>query len=306
MGLTFSPKHDRRYCRNLIKFSVTVVFVAAIVLYIGLPIWDVENALHPTKFAIGSVSPADLGLNYTDVALYTQDKLTLRGWYVPSTNHAAVILVHAFNGNRTGTIYHAALLARRGYGVLLYDTRTQGESDGEQYALGWEDHSDILAAVEYLSRRPDVDPDRIGVLGLSAGAKAALYAAAQTDAIAAVVAEGARWRTFEDLLGVAGLEDYPGIPAAWLSYQYAELVTGIRNPIPLIQAISHMKSTPIYLIAGRGDLTINQAYFDAAQVPITLWARDVTGHQIGAIFDEPEEYERRIIGFLDETLLRGQ
>ena len=56
-------------------------------------------------------------------ACSTEDDLTLQGWYIPSTNRAAVVLVHAFNGNRTGTIYHAALLAKHGYGVLLYDTR---------------------------------------------------------------------------------------------------------------------------------------------------------------------------------------
>ena len=87
--------------------------------------------MHPPRFPIGEVSPADLGLDYIDVTLSTEDSLTLRGWYIPSTNQAAVILVHAFSGNRTGTIYHAALLAKHGYGVLLYDTRTQGESEGD-------------------------------------------------------------------------------------------------------------------------------------------------------------------------------
>ena len=193
-------KRDRQYYINLAKFAGWIILIVTLVLYFGIPIYQVYLAMHPARFPIGDISPADFDLEYEDVAIFTEDEIQLQGWYIPSKNHAAVILVHAFNGNRTGTIYHASLLAKHGYGVLLYDTRTQGESGGDLYALGWEDHLDILAAIEYLQQRQEIDSDKIGVLGLSAGAKAALYAATQSDEIAAVVAEGTRWRTFDDLM----------------------------------------------------------------------------------------------------------
>jgi pimeloyl-ACP methyl ester carboxylesterase len=215
-----------------------------------------------------------------------------------------VILVHAFNGNRTGTIYHAALLAKHGYGALLYDTRAQGESEGDMNALGWEDHLDVFAALDYLQQRPEVDPDCIGVLGLSAGSKAALYAAAQTDEIAAVVAEGTRWRTFEDLLIAIESDEYIWIPTEWVSYKYVEIASGVRNPTPLRQAILQISPTPMYLIAAGGEIANCQVYFDAAGEPKTLWERDEPGHQIDALFDQPEEYERRVVGFLDQALLQ--
>lgn len=304
MPRIFSTKRDRRYYGNLIKFAASVILAALLGLYFGVPLWQVHNAMHPPRFPI-TISPADLGLDYIDVTLSTEDDLTLHGWYIPSTNRAAVILVHAFNGNRTGTIYHAALLAKHGYGVLLYDTRLEGESEGDLNALGWEDHLDVFAALDYLHQRPEVDPERIGVLGLSAGAKTALYAVTQTDEIGAVVAEGTRWRTFEDLLIYdAELDDYIWLPTMWLSYKYAEVASGIRNPTPLSQAVSHTSSTPLLLIAAGGELATSQAYFDAADEPKTLWVRDEPGHQIDALFDQPEEYERRVIGFLDQALLQ--
>ena len=305
MPRTFSVKRDRRYYGNLIKFAASVILVAAFGLYFGVPLLQVYLTMYSApRFAIGSVSPADLGLDYVDVAFTTEDDLTLHGWYIPSTNRAAVILVHAANGNRTGTIYHAALLAEHGYGVLLYDTRTQGESEGDLYALGWENHLDVLAALDYLQQRPEVDLERIGVLGLSAGAKTALYAVTQTDEIAAVVAEGTRWRTFEDLLIAAEPKDYVWIPPYWVAYKYAEIASGVRNPTPLSQAALHISPTPILLIAAGGELAISQVYFDAADGPKTLWIRDEPGHQIDALFDQPEEYERRVIGFLDRALLQ--
>lgn len=306
MPRIFSAKRDRRYYKNLIVFTGSVLLGLSIGLYFGLPLLDAHNALHPPRFPIGSVSPADLDLDYIDVTLTTEDNLTLYGWYLPSTNGAAVILVHAFNGNRTGTIYHAALLANHGYGVLLYDTRTQGESEGDLYALGWEDHLDVFAALDYLQQRPEVDPGRIGVLGLSAGAKAALYTATQTDEIAAVVLEGTRWRTFEDLLLATEPKWYIWIPTEWLSYKYAEVASGIQNPTPLRQAVSQMSPTPILLIAARGEMATSQAYFDAVDEPKMLWARDEPGHQIDALFDQPEEYERRVVGFFDQALLQEQ
>jgi hypothetical protein len=303
MSRIFTARRDRRYYRNLVTFAGSVILLVSLGLYFGLPLWQTHNAMHPPRFPIGSVSPAGLNLDYVDVTLSTEDNLALQGWYIPSANRAAIILVHAFNGNRTGMIYHAALLANHGYGVLLYDTRTQGESDGDLYALGWEDHLDIMAALDYLHQRPDVDPERIGVLGLSAGAKAALYAATQTDELAAVAAEGTRWRTFEDLLIAIEPGERIWIPTEWFSYKYAEIASGVRNPTSLYQAVAHMSPKPMLLIAAGGEMATSQAYFDVASGPKTLWARDEPGHQIDALFDQPEEYERRVVGFFDQALL---
>jgi pimeloyl-ACP methyl ester carboxylesterase len=299
-----SAKRDRRYYTNLIAFAASVILISALGLYFGLPIMEAHNAMHPSRFPIGSVSPAQLGLDYSEVTLHTEDDLALRGWYIPSANRAAVILVHAFNGNRTGTIYHAALLAEHGYGVLLYDTRAEGESEGDLNALGWEDHLDVFAALDYLQHRPEIDPERIGVLGLSAGAKAALYAAAHTDEIAAVVAEGTRWRTFEDLLIAVEPGERIWIPTTWLSFKYVEMASGVRNPMSLRQAVIKMSPRPLLLIAAGGETATSQAYFDAADEPKALWIRDEPGHQIDALFDQPEEYKRRVIGFLDQALLQ--
>ena len=83
------------------------------------------------------------------------------------------------------------MLARHGYGVLLFDRRGEGESEGEPNSWGWGGEADIKAAIAYLQRRPDVDPDRIGGIGLSVGGEMMIEAAAETDELAAVVSEGA-------------------------------------------------------------------------------------------------------------------
>jgi pimeloyl-ACP methyl ester carboxylesterase len=303
MSKLFSAKRDWRYYLRLVAFALLVLFL---VFYLGPPLYLGNLKMHPARFPTGSVSPADLGLDYTDVTLSTRDGLTLQGWYTPSTNKAAVILVHAYNGNRTGTLYHAALLASHGYGVLLYDTRAQGESEGDIYTWGWEDYLDVIAALDYLRQRPEIDPERIGVLGLSAGAGAALQAAAETDEIAAVVAEGARWPTFRDWVVTSEPSDYIWMPTMWLMYKFGEVALGIQDPMPLSEATSHIAPTPMLLIAAEGDIALNQACFDAADEPKTLWSRSEPGHRIDALFAHPEEYEERVIGFLDQALLQDE
>ena len=116
-----------------------------------------------------------LGVPYEDVTFETSDGLELEGWYVPSRNGAAVI---SFPG-RSGPQKQARMLARHGYGVLLFDRRGEGRSDGEPNSWGWGGDRDIDAAVAYLQARPDVDPSRIGGIGLSVGGEMMLEAAAR-------------------------------------------------------------------------------------------------------------------------------
>src|SRR6478736_3314418 len=44
----------------------------------------------------------------------------IRGWYIPSANGAAVVLVHGTDADRTQLANEAHLLASHGYGALLF------------------------------------------------------------------------------------------------------------------------------------------------------------------------------------------
>ncbi|MGB7537384.1 MAG: alpha/beta fold hydrolase [Anaerolineales bacterium] len=301
MPTVVSVKRGWNYYRNLLLFTLFLVILAVNVV---LPAYDAYTATHPARFAIGAISPADLGLPFSEASFTTEDGLTLRGWYVPSTNGAAIILVHAFNGNRTGMLYHAALLAKHGYGVLLYDTRSQGESDGGLYAMGWDADRDVLAALDFLNNRTDVDPERIGVLGLSAGARIALYAAAETDRLAAVVAEGCGYPTFADWVSGARPADRIWAPSMWMTFNLVQAATGIWNPTPMHEAVSRISPTPVFLIAAGDDRPFNQVYFDAAREPKESWFREEAGH-IDALFAHPKEYEEKLIGFFDRHLVQS-
>ena len=138
---------------------------------------------------------------YEDVAFTTSDGLRLEGWYVPTKNGATVVAIPG----RKGPQKAAKMLAQHGYGVLLFDRRGEGESEGDPNGFGWAAPRDVEAAIAFLRSRPEVDESRIGGLGLSVGGEVLLQAAAEVDGLQAVVSEGAGIRSVREAVELPGL-----------------------------------------------------------------------------------------------------
>src|SRR5215813_4848537 len=95
--------------------------------------------------------------------------------------------------------YHEALTAA-GFGVLIFDYRGFGDSEGDRSRLSFAAQlQDLINGVSYLCSRDDVDSDAIGVFGSggTGAGNAILLAAADRRIKAAVsqlpVADGADW-----------------------------------------------------------------------------------------------------------------
>ena len=146
--------------------------------------------------------PGDFGLNAEDVSFLSQDGIPLKGWYIrpQGVSLGTVIVVHGINGNRSDMLSRAAFLVSDNYNTLLVDLRDHGESGGDYAGPGYMESRDILGALKYLQNRGQPGP--IAAMGHSYGAVAALYAAAQSPAIGAVIADGA-FISFEDMVSRA-------------------------------------------------------------------------------------------------------
>jgi uncharacterized protein len=245
------------------------------------------------------VDPRALPLAHDDVELRTSDGVRLAAWYVPSRNGAAIVVVHGGGGTREGSVRHTLMLARHGFGVLLYDARGNGESAGRHDAMGWTWEPDVEAAVTWLSHRRDVDPRRIAALGISTGAEAVLQAAAHDPRIAAVVSDGAIARNLAETRQLAGATRAEAVPYYGLMYATLRVLTGHSQPPPLQRLIPAIAPRPVLLIAsGKGtERTLNRAYHRAAPASV-LWELPAVEHTHG-LRDEPVRYERRVTTFLD-------
>ena len=78
-------------------------------------------------------------------------------------------------------LQYASRLVREGYVALIFDPRFHGESGGEprRFESGAEKVKDLAASIDFLAQRPDVDPNRIHVLGICQGVNWAIDIAIQ-------------------------------------------------------------------------------------------------------------------------------
>jgi len=284
-----------RYGRRLLLAAGAVVF--------SLVVYGLGSAYVYTHTSRAVVPAPNLGTPHEQVAFTTSDGLELKGWYIPSRNRAAVI---AFPGRR-GPQKPARMLARHGYGVLLFDRRGESESEGDPNIFGWAMDRDLEAAVTFLQRRPDVDRNRIGGIGLSVGGEMLLQAAAEDDRIKAVVSEGAGIRSVREAIHMEKRNDKLG---ATLIFGFATLGTAIFSnhapPPGLEDLVPDIAPRPVFFIyaeRGQGGEELNERFYEKAGRPKTLWQVPDSG--TGGIDARPQEYERRVVGFFDRALLQG-
>jgi hypothetical protein len=112
--------------------------------------------------------------------------------------------------------------------------------------MGWPYLKDNQGCASLPSFQPATGnyPERVGVLGLSAGARIALYAASRTDRIGAVVAEGCGYPTFEDWWSGADLSDRWWTPSIWMTYTLVKPASGIWDPVPMFKAEAEFPPRP--------------------------------------------------------------
>jgi hypothetical protein len=292
---------SRRKDGSLIRRSVRRVLLAlGLLVGVYFVVFPISASYVLTHTARAYVPTPELGTAHEDVAFTTSDGLRLEGWYVQSKNRAAVIV---FPG-RKGPQKPARMLARHGYGVLLFDRRGEGESEGDPNTFGWAGTRDLKAAISFLQGRPDVDDDRIGGVGLSVGGEMLLQAAAETDEIRAVVSEGAGIRSVREAVDLTGTDRLVQTPVTALLTLGTAVFTNQPPPRSLTDLSAEISPKPVFFIyatPGQGGENLNPTYYEAAKEPKEIWAAE--GGHTGAITAEPEAYERRVVGFFDSALL---
>jgi uncharacterized protein len=289
----------RRLRPRPLGWAVTVVAAAAFAFFVAQPaVFAVYLSHLPGRRAVHDV---DLGAPKEPATLTTASGLRLRGWYVPSRNGAAIALLHGTGSNRLGVTDHARLLARHGYGVLLFDFEGHGESDGRSTSLPWRLQQDADAALSYLRRRPGVRRGRIGILGVSLGGEVALEAAARHREWRAAVLEGVQGASPADM---RASEPDPASFVTLTALYGATRVLGGSGPSGSNQdLIERVAPRPLLLLsAGRGtEARANEAYARRAGGAAELWNLADAAHA-AALRTDPAGYEHRVIGFLDRSL----
>lgn len=166
--------------------------------------------------------------------------------------------------------------------------------------------NDLNGAADYLLTRPEVDQNRIGVLGFSLGGQITIRAVAENNSIKAIIAEDPSPAILADHPMPAGfsLRKLINYPALWMVYRLQSAASGVSAPPGVLESIGEIAPRPTLLIssgAGRGQELI-RIYFNSAGKPKELWEVPETGH--GWIFTvRPEAYQDKVCGFFKRWLV---
>ena len=278
-------------------WKAVVVFVAALSLA-GFA--EVNNALHPPRLIPPGNTLRKYRVPYQRVDLVTDDGIRLAAWYTPPKNGAVILLAHGYGDNRPEWVYE--MLVKRDYGVLAWDARAHGESEGEISTMGYLEVLDVKAALEYALRQPDVQ--HVGAWGGSMGAATLIRATARFPQIEALFVDSS-FDSLDDEFDF--LVPYPLINP--LAKVIAQVETGISlDEVSPLNEIGKITPRPVYIVHSMADIVAppeaGEKLFEAANEPKFLWLEQDAPH-LAIYLDNPRRYQRRLADFFDAWLLRN-
>ena len=262
----------------------------------------------PRTFA--EVTPDRLGLDYEDVSFTNRGgSLELSGWLVrEGSPETWLILVHGSGGNRAHNAVNMLGLTRdlvkRGIGVLTFDLRAHGESQGKRASIGYKERTDLQGAIDFMAAR-GVSRDRIGVLGFSLGAVIAILAAAEERGLAGLALDS----PFASLMEMVYRETsrrsgmsrifLPGMMLMGRVMYGVDLST--VRPLDAVTGVD----CPMLFIHGAQDAMVDpsnsERLYSAAGGRKKLWVVPEARHAQG-YNTRPEEYVDRVVNFLNGAM----
>lgn len=287
---------------------IFAIILLGIIVYFGISYYiaDRVTAGYPKKI---TTPPTVVSNTYHIVQFPATDGITLRGWYFPGTSNKVVILVHGVTQNRLNEGYGGVAIAKdllsQGYGVLMYDSRAHGESDGNRVGFGAVGGRDIIGAVNFIQSK-GITPSHIGILADSNGAISLLSVLSQLTSVGAIISDSAAAHYKPVIQHV--LTDQQHVPAIF--DPGALLITALvfNTNFAAINPIDIVKQNPtrrILFLHGENDETIPvaDAYaLKAAANPQSELVVFPNAHHVQTYKTNPTLYKEKVFGFLQEEL----
>ncbi len=312
-AITRAPRRrlGRRRIRLRVIFALILLLAAACIGISGFVGWQLS---HPNPKPLED-SPKRLGMAYEDVQFQSrQGDLLLKGWYMPPAQtvesatygKAQIIMAHGYKNNREQKNAEALSLAKdltdRGFGVLMFDFRNSGESEGTMTSVGYYEKYDLLGAIDWIKAQR---PGKIGVLGFSMGASTALTAAAEEPAVAGIVADSPFNRLssyLNDNLSVwSHLPDFPFTP---LIMNMLPPMLGIEpDEVDGLRAVDAIYPRPVLFIHSANDPSIplrnSESLWEKHKDRFELWTTAAEGHARNYP-PQKQEYADRVSAFFEQ------
>lgn len=175
----------------------------------------------------------------------------------------AVLMCHGFAGNKSGRyriyVHLAQELAKIGIASLRFDFRGSGDSEGEFSEMTVESEvSDVLKSLAFLHSMPQVDPNRIGVLGNSFGGAVAVLAASQFKEVKSLVLLAAifnslKWRQQWEKMQAKGAPSNEELMHVYEGNVPGQAFFRSFFKLDVEPHLTHLQQTPLLLIHSEAD-----------------------------------------------------
>lgn len=183
----------------IVTTLATLVFLFLILVAVGG--FLLERVLTPPH-AGETLDPTRLIGATQAISFETPDGVSHNAWFFPGVRRGPVIIaLHGYRSSRSEVLTLASSLQEHRYNVVAFNFAGHGESPSKRTKLGFVEAEELRAAIQMLSRRTDINSQRIGLWGHSLGAYAALSVAVETPAVKALVLDSA-YVYPADLLGI--------------------------------------------------------------------------------------------------------
>jgi dipeptidyl aminopeptidase/acylaminoacyl peptidase len=236
-----------------------------------------------------------------EVSFVNEAGTPLAGWYAPSRNRAAVVLVHGTGADRSGVLFETEFLAQAGFGAFAIDLPGQGASGGSTQ-WGPPERSAIRAAVSWLSQQQEVDGGRIGGLGLSMGAYVLTQAAVLDPRLRALVLAASPNDVVEQNWISSDQWGYLSQVGVYLALRMSAQTYDLKPK----HVIGRIAPRAVFLIGGENDRLVPpymaRQLFAAAGEPKEFWIVPAAAH-VDYARAAPLEYSARVTDFFRRELL---
>ena len=295
---------------DLAGLAVLLVAAVALVAY-ALACWVVAQRFTRARRRRPALADQHPALHQAVVRFPARDgRATIQGWYLPARQRAgAVVFVHGKDACRgdelkSPTYALAQSLHARGLSVLMIDLRGHGDSSDARLTYSEHERHDVLGAIDFL-RTKGYAAGRIGLLGASMGASAALRAAAAEPSVGGVVADtpfadfGAMLQTqFHRLTGLPMWF----MPGALL---LGRLLSGVQAlQVRPVDEMPRLRGRPVLVIHSQADPFIPLAHgrMLARAAGGRLWVTQAPRH-IGSYLAMQQAYTAVVGDFFSRHLL---
>jgi uncharacterized protein len=192
----------KRRTRSWLRLALLLLLVGSV--YLVMRNFEQQFVYAPSTFI--RKTPRQAKLPFDNIALATDDGVTIEGWFVPAqapeevveTNAPPPVLLffHGGVGNLSDYLEKVHLLHDMGVDVFTIDYHGYGRSGGAPSESGLA--SDALAAYFYLTEKRRVKPDLVYLYGEDLGAAVAIDLATKVPA-AGLITEGASASVIEKI-----------------------------------------------------------------------------------------------------------